>query len=335
MGVLLLLLALAQSPVDLYKAGIADMDASRWPEAAAKFEQILAKDATDLPAQFNLAICYAKLEKLPQAEHLYRKVLERDPEIYEARFNLAIILFETGQEAAADEQFQRASAMQPRDAGPLVYRARIHKKRGELKEAVALYEAILNIDSVAGAAIRRELGNTYRLTKQFDKAIETLQPIPSSENLELALVYFDMKDYAKAGAIFEVLSAAAPDDVDYLYMLGKCQMETKQYGRAVGSLQRVIKLKPDYIDAYSTLGATYYAQENWANAATTLERFLQLKPRQAYGHFLLATCYDKLGKWAPAVVNYNKFLEYDDGSNDPRSFQARQRAKTLERRLKK
>jgi hypothetical protein len=46
----------------------------------------------------------------------------------------------------------------------------------------------------------------------------------------------------------------------------------------------------------------------------------------------MATSYDKLGNVPQALVNYNKFLELDDGSNDARSFQARQRAKTLERR---
>jgi hypothetical protein len=49
----------------------------------------------------------------------------------------------------------------------------------------------------------------------------------------------------------------------------------------------------------------------------------------------LATCLDKLGKAKDAVVQYNKFLELDDGSNDARSFQARERARTLERRLKR
>jgi len=33
--------------------------------------------------------------------------------------------------------------------------------------------------------------------------------------------------------------------------------------------------------------------------------------------------------------SYNKFSELDDGSNDARSFQARQRAKTIEKVLKK
>ena len=64
-------------------------------------------------------------------------------------------------------------------------------------------------------------------------------------------------------------------------------------------------------------------------------RVIELRPREALAHFVLATCLDELGNAKDAVVHYNKFLELDDGSNDTRSFQARERAKTLDRRLKR
>ena len=88
-------------------------------------------------------------------------------------------------------------------------------------------------------------------------------------------------------------------------------------------------------EAYATIGAIFYAQEDWARAAQALTRFVELQPREALAHFVLATCLDKLGNVKEALVQYNKFLELDDGSNDARSFQARERAKTLERRLKR
>jgi len=62
---------------------------------------------------------------------------------------------------------------------------------------------------------------------------------------------------------------------------------------------------------------------------------IELRPRDAMAHFVLATCLDNLGNAREAVVHYNKFLEFDDHTSDTRSFQARQRAQTLERRLKR
>ena len=66
-----------------------------------------------------------------------------------------------------------------------------------------------------------------------------------------------------------------------------------------------------------------------------MSRVVELKPMDALAHFVFATCLDNLGNAKEAIVQYNKFLGLDDGSSDARSFQARQRAKTLERRLKR
>jgi tetratricopeptide (TPR) repeat protein len=118
-------------------------------------------------------------------------------------------------------------------------------------------------------------------------------------------------------------------------MLGKSYEATKAYPQAVPILQQAIRAKPDLVEAYATIGAIFYALEDWPQAAKALTYVIQLRPREAVGHFVLATCLDKLGNAKEAVVQYNQFLELDDGSNDSRSFQARERARTLERRLKR
>ena len=100
-------------------------------------------------------------------------------------------------------------------------------------------------------------------------------------------------------------------------------------------MQDVLRLQPDSFEAYGTIGSIFYAQQDWQRAAIALTRVVDLRPREAVPHFILATCLDNLGNAKEALVHYNKFLEFDDGSNDTRSFQARQRAQTLDRRLKR
>jgi tetratricopeptide (TPR) repeat protein len=122
--------------------------------------------------------------------------------------------------------------------------------------------------------------------------------------------------------------------VDLLYLLGRSYAEVRANRQAVPVLLQVLRLKADHVEAYGTLGSVYYSLEDWAHAAQALTQFIQFNPEQAFPHFVLATCFDKLGRAKEAILHYNKYLEYDDGSSDVRSFQARQRAKTLERRLK-
>ena len=287
MKLLLAIVLFLQSPADINKAATADMDAGRWADAAARFEQILKDDATNIGAQMNLALCLGNLGNKPRAIELYRKVLTQDAGIFEARMNLGVLLEQTDDFAGADNQFQKAAALQPQDPAPRLYRDRLQRR-------------------VAETARRKKL--------------------------DVALAHFNRKAYADAVVLFEELAASEADNVEYLYMVGKCQLELKEYPKSIATLKRALQAKPDHVDALSAIGSSYYFQQDWANAIVAWERFAQFKPKVPIAYFMLATSYDRLNNVPKALLNYNKFLELDDKSNDARSFQARERAKTLERR---
>lgn len=178
------------------------------------------------------------------------------------------------------------------------------------------------------------LKNEAKSGEYLEKASQ-IDPNDNTVRRELALWYIDRKNYPEAAKRLEELAKALPNEPEYRYLLGKSLMEMKSYPRAIAVLQQLLQIKPDYVEAYGTLGSIYYIQEDWPHAVQMLTRFVELKPRQAFSHFVLGICFDKLGNAKEAAFHYNKFLEFDDGSNDARSFQARQRVKTLERRLKK
>jgi protein O-GlcNAc transferase len=368
MTALLLLIALLQLPDDIVQTANADFDAGRWSDAAAKYELILKEDPSHIPTRFNLAVCYTKMGVSEMAIAEYRKILEQDETIYEVRNNLAILLDQNGSQSEAAEQYEKILQLRP-DDGNVHFRLGMFYARGdELEKAyphlvaaaeknlnypelfIALSEAEhLRKDDVKSRVflekayqldpsnknVQRQLGIIYRDAHDYGKAIELLKPLLPETRLELALSYFDNKNYREAVPLFVELINVDKDNADYLYMLGKSYLEVMAYPQAAAVLQRLVQLKPDYVEAYGTLGSVYFIQEDWARAAQTLGRFVELKPHQAMAHFALGACLDKLGNLKEALVHYNKFLEYDDGSNDPRSFQTRQRVKTLERRLKK
>src|SRR5262245_18821707 len=90
-----------QNPADLYKAAVTDMENGRWAEAETTFEKILRDDPGHIPTEFNLAICYSKLEKLDEATRVYRKIVEQDASMYEAHFNLGLLLLQSGEDKDA------------------------------------------------------------------------------------------------------------------------------------------------------------------------------------------------------------------------------------------
>ena len=368
MATIILILALWQSPEDIYRNANADFDLERWEEAAAKFELVLASDPAHIPSRFNLAVCYTKIGNSGRAITEYRKILDQDAGIYEARTNLALLLDQNGKPTEAAAEYEKALELRPDDPrahlnigifymrerqidkayshllaaaegdlnSPELYIALSeaeHARNNEVKSRTYL-ERASQLDP-ANKNVRRQLGIIYRNAGELTKAIDILRPLLPESRVELAVSYFENKNYAEALPLLEELTKMEPGNPDYLYLLGKSYAELKSYPRAVTTLEQLVRIKPDDVEAYATLGTIFYGQQDWVRAGQVLARVVELRPQQALGHFVLATCLDKLGNAKEAAVHYNTFLELDDGSNDARSFQARQRVKTLQRHLKK
>jgi tetratricopeptide (TPR) repeat protein len=368
MATIILILALLQSLENTYRSANEDFDAGRWADAAVKFELVLQVDPSHIPSRFNLAVCHTKTGNSERAIAEYQKILDQDAGIYEARTNLALLLDQSGKRAEAAGEYEKALELRPDD--PRAHRnlglfymreQQIDKAYSHLLAAAGkdlnsaeLYIALSEAEHArndeaqsrmylekasqldpSNKRVRRQLGIIYRGAGELSKAIDILRSLLPESRVELAVSYFENKNYAEALPLFEELTKAEPGNPDYLYFMGKSYAELKSYPRAVATLQQLLGIDPDYVEAYATLGSIFYGQGDWTRAAQMLTRVVELRPQQALGYFVLATCLDKLGNAKQAAVHYNKFLELDDGSNDTRSFQARQRAKTLERRLKK
>jgi tetratricopeptide (TPR) repeat protein len=334
------ILALLQSIEDVYKSANVDFEAGRWTDAAAKYEQVLKEDPSHIPSRFNLAVCYSKTDKLEEAITAYRALLEQNGAIYEARVNFALLLDQTGNRAGAGEQFERALALRADDVEAVRNLAMFYLRGNESDKA---YPHLIQLveKGLASAELYITLSEIERARKNESKSRAYLERAaeldPKNPRLsrQLAVSYYESKDYAKAVPVLEQLTKLEPSNADALYLLGKSYEQLKAYPQAIAKMQEVLRIQPESFEAYGTLAAIFYAQEDWARAAQALTRLIALRPLEAVPHFVLATCFDKLGNAKEALIHYNRFLELDDGSNDARSFQARQRANTLDRRLKR
>ena len=335
-----LTVVLLQSILDIYNSANSDFQAGRWADAASKYEQVLKEDAKNIPSQFNLAVCDTKLGKSAEAIAAYTKLLDQDATIYEAHFNLALLFEQTGKRPEAGEHYEKAFALRPGDIQAELNLAMYYMRGNDVTKAYPHLTAVAekglsSTDLFIALSEAEHSRNNEPKSREYLRKAIALDPTNIDFRRQLAASYFDERDYTNAIPELEAVVKAAPQDTDFLYMLGKSYEALKQYPKALPVLQQVIRIKPDAAEAYATLGAIFYAQEDWPRATQALARVTQLKPREAIGYFVLATCLDKLGNEKEALVQYNKFLELDDGSNDARSFQARERARTLDRRLKR
>jgi tetratricopeptide (TPR) repeat protein len=294
MKILILLLALIQLPDDILKTANADFDAGRWADAAAKYELILKEDPRHIPTRFNLAVCHTKMGNANGAIVEYRKLLEQDGTIYEARTNLAILLDQNGQRPAAAEQYEKLVELRPDDPQAQFRLGMFYARGDEMEQAYPhliaaaeknltfpeLYIALSEAEHLrkdesksrqylekayqmdpSNRNIQRQLGIIYREMHEYARAIELLKPLLPESRLELALSYFDNKNYREAVPLLVELVNADSGNADYIYMLGKSYLEVMAYPQAAAVLQRVVQLKPDYVEAYGTLGSVYFIQE--------------------------------------------------------------------------
>ena len=336
----ILIFAILQATEDLYNSANTDFEAGRWADAAMKYESILKEDASQISSRFNLAVCYTKLGNSDGAIAAYRTLLDQNGTIYEARVNLAILLDQSGKRDEAGEQFEKALDVHPDDVQAEFNLAMFYMRVNDIAKA---YPHLIAVQAkglsslelyVALSEAEHARNNEVKSREYLEKAI-SLDSKNTNLRRQLAISYFTDKEYVRAIPLLAELVKSESTNADYLYLLGKSYEEVKAYPQAIAALEQAIRVKSDYVEAYATLSAVFYAQESWGRAAQLLSRLIELRPSEALPHFVLATCWDNLGNAKEAIVHYNKFLELDDGSNDARSFQARQRARTLERRLKK
>lgn len=313
--------------------GILYAETGRTVLAVERFEAASRLKPADAVPVFYGARLVAKQGDVSKAESLFLKAVELAPASGEVLAEAGLFLLELKKDREADALLQRAAAQGVDSAPVWIGLGESALRRSDRPAAIGFLEKASAKDP-DNVQLRHQLGVLYRESGMFPKAIEFFKSVPGSK-LELALSYFDNRNFQEAAQAFEELLKGDPANADYAYMLGKSWFETKQYDRARSLLEQVVRKHPDYTDAFGTLGSVLYAQENWPAAIPILERFTALRPGEAFPHFVLATCFDRVSDWPNAVVHYNKFLQLDDKANDARTFQARQRSQTLERRLRK
>ncbi|MBI4472417.1 MAG: tetratricopeptide repeat protein [Acidobacteria bacterium] len=119
------------------------------------------------------------------------------------------------------------------------------------------------------------------------------------------------------------------ENVDSLYLLGRCQVETSLYSKAIKTFEDGLKIAPDTPELLREIGMAYFLNADFKQSIDLVGKYVVHDQDNASWYFVLAESYDKLGNPQPAISNYKKFLELDDHSDSSRTVQARTRVRLL------
>jgi tetratricopeptide (TPR) repeat protein len=296
--------AAAQNPKE-YRPAYYLADALLVAGDAAKAEQsftaALAVNPKSPDAELGLAHALVKQQKLDEAAEHFKKAADLDPKYHDDLLELAT-LYEAAQKTepalAIYEQFPENPGAQERLADLLL-------KAGRAADAIPHFEAA--VAKSPTEANRAGLAEAFLKNNQPDKAIPLVEQILASD----------------------------PNDYQIRMLHGRIIRDQRKFPEAAEEFTLATKLKPDASEAWSELASVEVMAENYPQALAALDRVAALNAEKPGHVFLRAIVLDKMRDLKPALAAYQRFLDLSHGEFPNQEFQARQRAKTLEREISK
>jgi tetratricopeptide (TPR) repeat protein len=285
--------------------------------------------------RFYLAEAQLQSGAQEEAEGSYRRAVELDAKSAAAELGLAHALARQEKLADAAPHFRKAAELDPKDREYLLELAGLYEKSGQMDEAVAIYREFPN-----NAAAQQHAGQLLMQAKQFGAAIPQLetayQKSPTQANrVALAKAYLSAKQFDKALPLLDQAVAGAADDYDLRMLYALALRDRKQYQPAAAQMLAAAKLKPQDAQTWGELGGMLYLSGAYPQALAAFERAHDLGQDTPGNWFFRAIILDKLKQLKPAVAAYQKFLSISQGKNPDQEFQARQRARIIQRELEK
>jgi tetratricopeptide (TPR) repeat protein len=118
-------------------------------------------------------------------------------------------------------------------------------------------------------------------------------------------------------------------------MYARALRDKRLFPPAAAQFYEAAKLKPGEAMTWSELGGMLYMMEDYPQSLAAFDKARELGEDTPGNWFLRAIILDKLRQVKPALEAYQRFLSMSQGKSPDQEFQARQRARILQRELEK
>ena len=304
-------------------------------EALPLLEDAVRQKPGELRPQFYMAEALLETGAPERAEESFRAALAIDPKSPESNLGMAQALARQGKLAEAAPVFRRAIELDPSYRNALLELARLYDKNNQPAEAIAIYKEFPG----NGAASER-LGQLLVESKQYAEGVSRLEaayakdPSAANRNL-LAQAYILNGQREKALPLLEKSVSAEPGNFDIRMAYARELRDLRRFPEAAAQFQAAARAKPGDSMAWSELAAVLYMTGDAGNALAAIDRARELGEDTPGNWFFRAMILDKAKQLKPALEAYQKFLAASAGKFPDQEFQARQRARIIQKELDK
>jgi Tfp pilus assembly protein PilF len=304
-------------------------------EALPLFEDAARQKPQEFRPRYYLAESQLQTGDPARAGENYRMAASLDPKSAAAQLGMAQALVQQGKLADAEPYFRQAGQIDPKFRDYLLELADLYQKGNQTPEAMAIYREFAD-----NPAAQARLNELLLESKQYADAIPGLeasyQKDPTEQNrVALGAAYVLTHKPEKALPLLELAVAAEPANYDVRMMYARALRDRRQFPAAARQFYEAAKLKPADARTWTELGDMLYMMGDYPQALAAFEQAARLGENTAGNWFLRAIILDKLKQLKPAREAYERFLSMSRGTHPDQEFQARQRARILQRELDK
>ncbi|MFZ0773266.1 MAG: FG-GAP-like repeat-containing protein [Candidatus Sulfotelmatobacter sp.] len=232
-----------------------------------------------------------------QAAASFQLALRDDPSSAEAYYGLGSAYLNQQKTAEARASFERAVKLHASYPDTLANAwnnlGLLATQEGRPDEAVRCFKEAVQLSPDHLIALNN-LGNAYRLRKEWDKARVTFEraleasPVDPEANYGLAMVFAQADDTSRAYEYLQKALKSRPAYPEALNNIGILYLRTQRRDEAVASFEECIRVAPAFDQAYLNLARVYALEGAPEKARATLLDLLKQHPDHAQAQEMLA-----------------------------------------------
>jgi tetratricopeptide (TPR) repeat protein len=327
----------------------------KWKEAEEVY-QLLAtrKPASEIP-QILLGEFYTFMGDGSKALAHYQKGVELNPESDPARNSLINFYLDNRQWDDAEKLVKPLLEVRSRSIVTKIFEARLLLGRGNVDEAIPLFQAIIK-DEPNQAMAHQYLGLAFA---QKNETVQAIQELTEAEKLApqdrgvrkalalarmaegsskmaieeaqmairlnprdvqavhiLGQAYFGEKDFSSAKKVYQAIIAQIPQDAIAHFHLGLIDQQDKKGKEAIDHFEEALRHNPDFVQALSHIANVRLSMGEAPQARERVQQQIERSPKNPYFYNLLGRIWMQAKQTGQAEKAFKQALDLNDQLQD-------------------